>query len=313
MPAVSVIMNCLNGEKFVREAIQSIYDQTFQDWEIIFWDNASTDGTADIAKSFDQRLRYFRGESTVPLGAARRLAMSQAKGAWIGFQDHDDISLPQRFERQLTALGDGDYAFCYGGMREIDEAGNPIRDVTPSYPSGNQFAQQLAQFEANLQTTIVNADYLQRYDITLDESFIMFEDYNLFMKLAAKGPVCAVPDILCLCRILASSWTQKSLERHAGERFRTLNQLEAANPGIAAQYPAAFREARARGVYYQARFDMQAGHHREARRRLASIAGLSWTYRLLYLLSWLPMAWRLAHDRTMKVKLTGLLLRRKQA
>jgi len=309
MPAISVIMNCLNGERFVREAIQSIYDQSFQDWEIIFWDNASTDSTPDIARSFDARLRYFRGDATVPLGAARKLAMAEAKGNWIAFQDHDDVSLPERFEHQLAAIGDGDYAFCYGGMREIDEGGKFVRDVLPRYASGNQFPEQLAQFEANLQTTIISADHLRRYDIALDESFIMFEDYNLFLKLAARGPVCTVPKILSLCRILPNSWTQKSLERHAGERFRTLEQLEAANPGIEARYPKAFQEARTRGAYYQARYDMQSGRHAKARRTMRTIAGISGKYRLLYLLSWWPWAWNLAHGRTIKLKLTRLLLR----
>ena len=59
MPKVSVIMNCFNGERFLREAIDSIYSQTFTDWEIIFWDNASTDKSASIAKSYDKKLKYF--------------------------------------------------------------------------------------------------------------------------------------------------------------------------------------------------------------------------------------------------------------
>ena len=313
MPAVSVIMNCLNGERYVREAIQSIYDQSFQDWEVIFWDNASTDGTAAIARSFDQRLRYFRSEATMPLGAARRLAMAEATGTWIAFQDHDDISLPHRFARQMAAIGTGDYAFCYGGMREIDETGAVIRDVRPSYASGDQFAQQLVQFEANLQTTIVNAAYLKRNDIRMDEDFVMFEDYNLFMKLAAKGPVCAVDDILCLCRLLPSSWTEKSLALHAGERFATLEHICAANPGIEARYPHAFPAARARGFYYEARYQMQSGQAAAARQTLRSLAGLSPVYRFLYWLSWWPWAWKLAHGRSFKAKLTSLFLRHKKA
>ena len=61
-PLVSVIMNCYNGEKYLREAIDSIYAQTYTNWEIIFWDNASTDNSAEIAKLSDSRLKYFYGE-----------------------------------------------------------------------------------------------------------------------------------------------------------------------------------------------------------------------------------------------------------
>ena len=59
MPLVSVIINCHNGERFLTEAIESMYSQTYCNWEIIFWDNASTDKSAIIANSFDDKLRYF--------------------------------------------------------------------------------------------------------------------------------------------------------------------------------------------------------------------------------------------------------------
>ncbi len=67
-PKVSVIMNCFNSEKYLREAIDSVYAQTYKDWEIIFWDNASTDHSKEIAKSYDNKLKYSRGKETVPLG-----------------------------------------------------------------------------------------------------------------------------------------------------------------------------------------------------------------------------------------------------
>jgi len=56
---VSVIMNCHNGEKYLREAIDSVYAQTYKNWEIIFWDNYSTDNSAKIAKSYNDKLKYY--------------------------------------------------------------------------------------------------------------------------------------------------------------------------------------------------------------------------------------------------------------
>ena len=58
-PRVSVIMNCLNGEKYLREAIECAYAQTYKNWEIIFWDNASSDQSVKIARSFDQKVKFF--------------------------------------------------------------------------------------------------------------------------------------------------------------------------------------------------------------------------------------------------------------
>ncbi len=59
-PSVSIIMNCLNGEKYLEDSLKSIVNQSYKNWELIFWDNRSTDNSADILKSFnDKRIRYF--------------------------------------------------------------------------------------------------------------------------------------------------------------------------------------------------------------------------------------------------------------
>ena len=97
-PLVSIIINCYNGEKYLREAIDSIYSQTYVNWEIIFWDNCSTDRSAEIAKSFDHRLRYYCTVDTTPLGAARNLAIKKTKGKYIAFLDCDDLYLPEKLE-----------------------------------------------------------------------------------------------------------------------------------------------------------------------------------------------------------------------
>src|SRR3989304_6187690 len=101
MARVSIIMNCLNCAKYLREAIDSIYAQTYKDWEIIFWDNASTDDSAVIAGNYDGRLRYFRDEEVVPLGKSRNLAMEKAGGEYIAFLDCDDKWMPEKLERQI--------------------------------------------------------------------------------------------------------------------------------------------------------------------------------------------------------------------
>jgi len=66
-PKVSVIVNCHNGARYLNECIDSIFNQTSSDWEIIFWDNASTDNSLDIAKSYGPKIRYFASETLLPL------------------------------------------------------------------------------------------------------------------------------------------------------------------------------------------------------------------------------------------------------
>lgn len=307
MPKVSVIMNCYNGERFVKEAIDSVYAQTCEDWEIIFWDNASTDRTAEIAQNYDARLRYFRAEQNVPLGRARNLAMEKATGDWIAFVDYDDVSFPFRFERQLAAVAGGNYVMCSAGIRYVSEDGRKIRDALPLYRSGNIFDALLRTCDLYLQTTMVNGDVLRRLKMRINEECHTSEDYNLFMRLAAKGEVCLVPEVLSTCRIVHSSLTDRTLERHAVERFLTLEDLKAENPGIEWRFAAGFREAAARGRYYRAKHLMSAGDARAARSELKAASGVSAIYLLFYGLSFWPQLWQLVHDREIKSKLSRLL------
>jgi len=313
MPKLSVIMNCYNGAEYVRGAIESMYAQTYQDWEIIFWDNCSTDETPEIAKSFDSKLRYFRAEITTPLGTARNLAMKQAQGEWIAFLDHDDLCLPHRFERQMAAVAGRDYALCYAGMQEMDSEGRIIRNVMPQHPSGNIFGELLANCDAFLQTTMVNRGYMLRHGIETAPFYMLFEDVNLFLKLAAKGPVCVLPEVVSVWRLLPTSLSETKKDRFAMEYFHLLDDLRQSNPGIEQHYPEAFRQAEARGRYYQARRDMETGKIAAARAALHKIADVRKAYRILYLLSFWPWLWNLAHNRTLKARLTNLFLGRGKA
>ena len=93
-PIVSVIMNCYNSARYLREAIDSVYAQTYKKWEIIFWDNASTDNSAAIARSYDDKLKYFKSEANVPLGKARNWAIEKAQGKYVAFLDDADLFHP---------------------------------------------------------------------------------------------------------------------------------------------------------------------------------------------------------------------------
>ena len=100
---VSVIINCFNGEKYLRQALDSVIAQTYKNWEIIFWDNQSTDKSAEIFKSYkDKRLKYNLASShTKILYKARNFALKKTNGDFISFLDVDDLWLPEKLEKQL--------------------------------------------------------------------------------------------------------------------------------------------------------------------------------------------------------------------
>ena len=101
-PLVSVVINCFNGEKYLRQAIDSVINQTYKNWELIFWDNQSKDDTAKIFKSYkNPKLKYFYSPEHTTLYKARNLAMKNCKGEFISFLDSDDWWVPEKLEKQI--------------------------------------------------------------------------------------------------------------------------------------------------------------------------------------------------------------------
>src|SRR5690242_13304217 len=101
MPQVSVIINVRDGASTLRAALDSVLGQTFRDWELIVWDDCSSDDSGSIVAGYrDPRIRYILSPEPVSLGRARQLAIEQASGEWIAFLDQDDIWLPRKLELQ---------------------------------------------------------------------------------------------------------------------------------------------------------------------------------------------------------------------
>ena len=190
-PLVSIIMNCYNGEKYLRESIDSVYGQTYKNWEIIFWDNNSTDKSAEIANSYDSRLRYFKGESTISLGAARNKALEKLNGDYISFLDVDDLWLPKKLELQIerafkqpeTVVFYSDGYDLYDKMRTKKKFSS-YRNV--KIFEGNIFNKLILSNFINFQTVLINPK-ISPNDIYFNEDFTYSEDYELLLRLSLKG------------------------------------------------------------------------------------------------------------------------------
>src|SRR5476649_1405747 len=121
MPKISVVMNCAYGVRFLKEAIDSVFSQTFSDWEIIFVDNCSTDGCTEVAMNYRHtgRVTYVRTEQRIPLYAARNVALDSAKGEFVSFHDVDDVLETEMLEKLFGAM-QSPLTCVYGGYRYID-------------------------------------------------------------------------------------------------------------------------------------------------------------------------------------------------
>jgi glycosyltransferase involved in cell wall biosynthesis len=208
-PAVSVIMNCRNCAEHLREAIDSVYAQTFTDWEIIFWDNLSTDEGPGIAKGYDSRLRYFRGTEFLPIGAARSKAIEQATGKYIAFLDTDDIWLPWHLSGHLSMF-DEDTLLVYGNFIIRNEiTGNETVPFTPhrEFHSGRITARLCRKNFIWLQALVVRAEALRALDYDFDPELLTTEDYDLILRLSMTGDFKYVPEATLIYRTHESSLT----------------------------------------------------------------------------------------------------------
>ena len=117
-PLISIIMNCYNGEKYLRESLNSVLKQTYKNWEIIFLDNQSNDASAKIFKDYkDDRLKYYCADSHIEiLNKARNYALKKVNGEFIAFLDVDDWWLPEKLEKQIPLFDDPDVGLVYGNV-----------------------------------------------------------------------------------------------------------------------------------------------------------------------------------------------------
>lgn len=128
LPKVSVVIPVFNGSRFIGDAIQSILDQTFDDFEIIVVDDGSTDQTKRVVGQFSRLISYYYQENR-GAGAARNLGVAMARGQWIAFLDADDVWYPQKLSVQLDAANsDGNVSFIYSDMDIIDLDGSFIQE-----------------------------------------------------------------------------------------------------------------------------------------------------------------------------------------
>ncbi len=191
-------MNCYNGARYVRSAIQSVYSQTFNDWEIVFIDNNSVDNSAMIAQSFDERLRYYKTDRKLPLYAARNVGIRKAEGQYIAFLDTDDIWLPTKLEKQIDKFSLS-HSLVFTDVRYIDEAGNNIgRSLCKTY-RGEVTSQLLVRNFIPISSVISTAELLKRYQF--NEAFNLIGDYDMWLRLSIGHKIDFVNEVLTLIRI----------------------------------------------------------------------------------------------------------------
>jgi len=293
MARVSILMNAYNAEAYLKEAIDSIYAQSYSDWEIIFVDNCSTDSTKEIVDSYDDKIKYCKTQENIPLGHARNFGLEYCHGEYLAFLDTDDIWLPHKLEQQIELMDqNSELQMCYSGAIWIDEEGKEINQDLPIAKTGYIFAQQLKRYEINMQTVL----FRNSIDISFDTSMEFSPDYDLFMKVMSRYNVGVIFSPLVKYRKVSTSLTSKKISRWAIEMENTLDNIFNSNPNLKLKYPKEYSLAYAKVGYYYAQYYVSVGEMKKARVSLSQSRFLNKHYLFLYVLSHLPTSfWMFVH------------------
>ena len=189
-PLVSVIMNCFNGEKYLREAIDSVIAQTYENWELIFWDNQSTDASAEIIKSYDDsRIRYFYAPDHTLLYEARNLAIKEAQGSLLAFLDVDDWWEPKKLEMQVPVFENEDVGLVCGNYEVFyEKSGWGRPSWKGSKPSGWILNELLVNYHIGLLTIMLRRSAYAELG-GFDPRYHVIGDFDLSLRLAEKWQV----------------------------------------------------------------------------------------------------------------------------
>ena len=236
MTAISVVIPVYNGERTIREAISSVLRQTFQDFELIVIDDGSQDSTVDILASIhDSRLRYFSYPNAGP-SASRNRGFVQACGEYISFLDADDLWTPDKLEAQLIALREKpEAAVSYSWTDFIDEAGKPLGYGIHHTANGYIFPDLLERFFIGSGSNALIRSAVFDQVGGFDESVVPAEDWDIFLRLAARYLFIAVPKAQILYRVVEDSLSGNVL-RQERAMVKMIERAYSHEPGKSFQH-----------------------------------------------------------------------------
>lgn len=235
LPLLSIIMNCYNGEKYLKEAIDSVLAQSYTNWELIFWDNQSTDATSKIVKDYDEdRIFYHLAETKEPLSKARNLAIEKAKGDYIAFLDSDDIWFEHKLKSQMELLvADESSGISYTGFETLltSESQSAISQAKfyskfkyKSYNSRSIYKDLLKGNFIIFSTVIIKKNI---FDLTrgFSEFLEQNEDYEILLKASLLTNAICVSEVLVKYRIHASNNSYLNIKKNFTENFYIFSTL----------------------------------------------------------------------------------------
>lgn len=235
IPTVSVCIPVYNGERFIGEAITSVLNQTLQDFELVILDNASTDGTLDVARTFeDPRVRIVEGATNIGAGANWNRALAEAKSDLVKILCADDVLLPDILARQVAIMTDpanaGVVLTC--ARRYIigdDGTRTLVRGLRREGPVPGAAAVRIVARSGSNPIGETSSVLLRREaalaagGFRVDSPYVV--DVDLWMRLLAIGDLYVLREVLSEYRVSRGSWSVDVRHRQAADYQEMLHTM----------------------------------------------------------------------------------------
>ena len=236
---VSIIINCYNGEKYLKETLVSIVNQTYPTWEIVFYDNISTDKSAEIFKSYkDNRFKYFLANKHTGLGQARLNAIKFAKGDYLAFLDCDDLWLKDKLKFQLDLFNEDDVGIVISNTMFFNNTkSKALYNLSKYPPEGFVFESILKNYLISLETIIFRKEAINSIK-KIQEMYIYNHifDFVLVLNVLINWKLKIKKKILAKWRVHNESESFKDNTKFLKEYKLFIKRFPMSNSNIVMKY-----------------------------------------------------------------------------
>ena len=222
---VSIITPTYNCSKFIGATIESVLSQTYKNFEMIIVDDASTDDTESVVKSYkDKRIKYIKLKTNSGPAVARNTAMEEAKGKYMAFLDSDDLWKKDKLEKQLKFMKENNYNFTCTAYEQINEAGEKLNKIIKTKKRAD-YNRILLDCPVGNSTVMYNVEKLGKFEVP---NIRKRNDDCLWLQILKKEKyIYGMTEVLMEYRIRSNSISSNkfSLIKYHWQLYREIEHL----------------------------------------------------------------------------------------
>lgn len=224
---ISIITPTYNCGRYIGETIESVLNQSYQNWEMIIVDDCSVDNTKEVVEEYveqDKRIKYYLLEVNSGAAVARTKAMELASGEYMAFLDSDDLWMPDKLERQISFMKINDYNFTCTAYEQINENGNLLNKIIKT-KSKTDYNGVLLSCPVGNSTVMYNVKKLGKFVVP---NIRKRNDDALWLQILKKEKyINGMPDVLMKYRVRANSISSNKVKlvKYHWKLYREIEHL----------------------------------------------------------------------------------------